>query len=214
MIATTQKNFDELYSYIKDENRLAIIGCGLCATTFQTGGEKQVEELKVKLESKGKEIVLTTVIEAVCDERQVRLFINKNREKLEKADGIIIMSCGAGVQAVKKLLPEKSVHPALDTNFLATEERLGRFYQYCSMCGECRLELTNGVCVITRCPKGYINGPCGGSKNGKCEAYPENDCVWHTIYNLDKNNFMKKHKEYIPPKNYKKQFHPQKVELR
>ena len=28
-----------------------------------------------------------------------------------------------------------------------------------------------------------MNGPCGGSRNGKCEVNPENPCAWIEIYN-------------------------------
>jgi len=36
--------------------------------------------------------------------------------------------------------------------------------------------------VITRCPKGQMNGPCGGTTDdGKCEVNPDNDCVWVLI---------------------------------
>lgn len=50
------------------------------------------------------------------------------------------------------------------------------------MCGECVLDLTGGLCPATRCPKGLLNGPCGGAKDGKCEVNPDNDCVWIEIY--------------------------------
>lgn len=32
------------------------------------------------------------------------------------------------------------------------------------------------------CVKGFMNGVCGGVKNGKCEVNLENDCVWIKIY--------------------------------
>ena len=195
MIATSQKNFDELYSNLSSENNVIIVGCGLCATTFQTGGEKQVAELKFKLENKGISVLMTSVIDAPCDQRQVRLFINKNKEIINKSDSIIVMACGAGVQSFREILPNIKIHPALDTIFLATEKRIGYFYQFCSMCGECKLHITNGICAITRCPKGYINGPCGGAKQGKCEAFPENDCVWNLIYKLNKKEFKEMKKE-------------------
>ena len=50
------------------------------------------------------------------------------------------------------------------------------------MCGECILDMTGGICPATRCPKGLLNGPCGGAKDGKCEVNPDNDCVWIKIY--------------------------------
>jgi ferredoxin len=39
-----------------------------------------------------------------------------------------------------------------------------------------------GICPIARCSKSLLNGPCGGSQNGKCEIDPEVDCAWQLIY--------------------------------
>ncbi|MCK5006435.1 MAG: methylenetetrahydrofolate reductase C-terminal domain-containing protein, partial [Spirochaetales bacterium] len=35
---------------------------------------------------------------------------------------------------------------------------------------------------ITTCAKSLLNGPCGGSHEGKCEVDPEKDCGWYLIY--------------------------------
>ncbi len=211
MIITEQKSFSEIWENIKNNDNFIIIGCGLCATSTKTGGEKEVNDLKNKILEKGKKVLYTTVIDAVCDERKDRLFINKNKELIEKSENIIVMACGAGVQALRNLLDNKiKLHPALNTIFLGTEKRLGYFYQYCSMCGECILDLTNGICPITRCPKGFTNGPCGGSKNGKCEVNPDNECVWEIISRYQE--IKKLSSIILPPKNYKKQLHPMKIE--
>ena len=42
---------------------------------------------------------------------------------------------------------------------------------------------TGGICPISRCAKSLVNGPCGGSKNGRCEVNPDNPCAWVEIYN-------------------------------
>ena len=48
----------------------------------------------------------------------------------------------------------------------------------CQECGQCVLHFTGMTCPMT-CPKQIRNGPCGGVRlNGKCEVYPERDCVW------------------------------------
>lgn len=209
MIITEQKPFAELLESIRGETKVIIVGCGLCAKTAGTGGEKEVKELAEKLKKENRAVIHSGVIDAVCDERLVRLFLNKNKESVGQADSLIVMSCGAGVQAFRQLLPEKPLHPALNTLFLATEKRLGEFYQFCSLCGNCVLDLTGGICPVTRCPKGYINGPCGGAKNKKCEADPGNDCVWHII--LESGNTGKIRNTLIPPRDYKKQFHPRRI---
>ena len=37
------------------------------------------------------------------------------------------------------------------------------------------------MCPIARCSKSLLNGPCGGSANGKCEISKEVDCIWDII---------------------------------
>ncbi|MDD5067692.1 MAG: methylenetetrahydrofolate reductase C-terminal domain-containing protein [bacterium] len=209
MIITEQKPFAEILENLKSEKKIIIIGCGLCAKTAQTGGEKQVKEMSEKLRKEGVQTAVHDVLDAVCDERLVKLFINKHKEEISRTDSILILSCGAGVQAFKQVLSGKKLHPGLNTLFLATEKRLGEFYQFCSLCGNCVLDLTSGICPVTRCPKGYVNGPCGGAKNRKCEANPENDCVWHIIFEAGIDDRIRD--RMIELKDHKKQFHPRKI---
>jgi len=39
-----------------------------------------------------------------------------------------------------------------------------------------------GICPITRCAKRMLNGPCGGSREGRCEVRPDRQCAWQLIY--------------------------------
>jgi hypothetical protein len=48
-----------------------------------------------------------------------------------------------------------------------------------------------------------MNGPCGGSQDGKCEINPETDCAWNQIIDrLTKLDQMDNLKKIIPPKNW------------
>ena len=51
----------------------------------------------------------------------------------------------------------------------------------CHSCGQCVLRSTSFVCPQS-CPKQMRNGPCGGSMFGKCEVFPDRDCVWTKIH--------------------------------
>ncbi len=53
----------------------------------------------------------------------------------------------------------------------------------CQMCGECTLSLSAFLCPQWHCPKRLVNGPCGGSNQGRCEVHPERLCFWVRVYN-------------------------------
>jgi hypothetical protein len=58
------------------------------------------------------------------------------------------------------------------------------------------------MCPKTRCAKGFVNGPCGGEVNGKCETDKTRNCSWVLIYEgLEKNGKLEKFlDQYIEPK--------------
>jgi len=98
---------------------------------------------------------------------------------------------------------DKPVIPALDTLFIGVEETPGDFHEVCAQCGQCVLGETAGICPLTACHKGLLNGPCGGTNNGKCEVDKEKDCAWTLIYQRLKEqgrlDLMRKHHS---PRNY------------
>jgi len=53
----------------------------------------------------------------------------------------------------------------------------------CRECGDCALPHLAYLCPDSACPKNLRNGPCGGSFRGKCEVYPERDCIYVRAYN-------------------------------
>ena len=180
MIITEKKPVDELLAMLGDVRKVAIVGCGSCATSCQTGGEKEVAEMKAFLEGRGIEVVATIIPGECCH----KLLVKKETKILRDsgAEAVVGMACGDGVQTVADNV-QLPVYPANNTVFLGQIERVGMFSEYCRMCGDCVLGTTGGICPITRCAKSLVNGPCGGQKNGKCEVNPENDCAWIQIYN-------------------------------
>jgi len=109
---------------------------------------------------------------------------------------------------------DKPVYPALDTLFIGWEESPGRFIEICMQCGECVLGQYVGICPMTQCAKGLLNGPCGGSKDGKCEQEPEHDCAWVLIYErLKRLGKLHEMKEFVPPKDYGKMKIPRQAEV-
>ena len=180
MIITQKKPIEELLEMLNGVKKVAIVGCNNCAAACQTGGEKEVQEMKALLEERGFEVVVTITPAECCH----KLLVKKDTKPIKDsgAEAVVGMSCGDGVQTVADniALP---IYPANNTMFLGQVERVGMFNEYCRMCGDCVLGATGGICPITKCAKSLVNGPCGGQKNGKCEVNPENDCAWIQIYN-------------------------------
>ena len=179
MIITRKKERADLLAMLRGVRRAALVGCASCAAACQTGGEKELEETKAFLEAHGIQVLATVLPEECCHKMLVKRDLKALRGL--ELDAVVCLACGDGVQTVADnvALP---VYPANDTLFLGQVERVGIFHEYCRMCGDCVLGATGGICPVTRCAKGLVNGPCGGQKNGKCEVNPENDCAWILIY--------------------------------
>jgi len=204
MILSKQKPWEEILSYLDGENNVFILGCNGCAQSSGTGGPVQVEEMKNKLEGTGKKITGTCVIDFLCEKALVKSRLRSKIEPIEAADSILVMTCGVGIQAVSAVV-NKLCHPACDTVNLGGSRGEWRGSERCLECGECLLDYTGGICPLTACTKGLINGQCGGASKGKCELDPEKDCGWELIYNKLKDlNQLDKLSRFIAPKDYSK----------
>ena len=179
MIITRRKPIEDILAMLGGAKRIALVGCGSCAASCQTGGEKELAEMKAFLEERGYEVVATVLPGECCH----KMLVKKELKVLKNTgcEAVLGMACGDGVQTVADNV-NLPVYPANDTLFLGQIERVGIFHEYCRMCGDCVLGSTGGICPITKCAKSLVNGPCGGQKNGKCEVNPENDCAWIKIY--------------------------------
>jgi hypothetical protein len=204
MILSKQKPWEEILSYLDGENNVFILGCNGCAQASGTGGPAQVEEMKGKLEEIGKKVTGSTVIDFLCQKALVKSRLRTRVEQIRAADSILVMTCGIGVQAVAAAV-NKVCHPACDTISLGGSRGEWKGSERCLECGECLLEYTGGICPLTACTKGLINGQCGGASKGKCELNPEKDCGWELIYQRLKDlNQLDKLRRFITPKGYSK----------
>jgi len=94
------------------------------------------------------------------------------------------------------------VVPALDTLFIGLEDSPGNFHEVCAQCGHCVIGWTAGICPITACHKHLLNGPCGGTNNGKCEVDKTKDCAWTLIYQrLKEQGRLHLMRKYQPIRN-------------
>jgi len=209
MIITEKKPIEEIRESLKDSKKVLIIGCGTCAALSQTGGEEQVKEMAQLLTDK--EIVGTMVIETPCDKRTLKRDLRTASASLNAADAILVLSCGVGVQTLVELTG-KVVIPGLNTKFLGMTEHIGEFYQRCLACGDCILDETGGICPISRCPKGLLNGPCAGHMEEKCEVDRQKNCAWVLIYKRMKDTGqLDKFKAFRKPRNYQISTPPQQI---
>jgi ferredoxin len=177
---TKQKPFEEIQRQLDGFDRVYIAGCGTCATMTKTGGMDEVLAMKDRLQELGKLITGWTVVPTACDE-MTEAAIKENNGAIQNASCILVMSCALGVHKLSTYIG-KPVFPALDTLFIGVEDGPGYFQEVCAQCGQCVLGETAGICPLTACHKGLLNGPCGGTNNGKCEVDKEKDCAWTLIY--------------------------------
>lgn len=213
MIVGSRKPFDEITSMIDGYKNILILGCGTCVAVCMAGGEKEVavlaEELRIYFKKENKDVQVTELtIQRQCDEE----YFEKVRQEVTQYDLVISMACGAGVQYAAELFEGVRVVPALNTQFVGYTKQEGMWSENCSLCGDCILGETGGICPMTICPKSLMNGPCGGTNNGKCEVDSEKDCAWTLIYNrLDKLGLLDNIRGILPAKNHGVQVKPSKT---
>ena len=213
MIVTEQKPLKEVLDALQDYNKIFLVGCGECATTCKSGGKDELLKMQQELENQGKTVLGHCIPDAPCMAPQIKAELAKNIKFLREAEAVLVLACGLGAQSVKDndrlgLV----VLPACNTLFGAVMDSQGNFYEKCSLCGECVLDVTAGICPITLCAKGLLNGPCGGMDKGKCEVDKDKDCAWVLIYQeLEKRKKIATLKEVQPAKDFKKALKPHKL---
>ncbi len=206
MIVAEQKPLEEIRRMIAPYQRMLILGCGTCMTVCNAGGEREVSFLRNVLElaqaksGNGVHTFSENTVKRQCDFE----FLDLLKDKLSDVDGILSLGCGVGVQAIAERFPDTPVLPGVNTFFMGMTKEWGVWDERCAACGDCRLEETAGICPITRCTKGILNGPCAGTKGGKCEASKEMDCAWVLIYRrLERLQQLEKIRRYYPPRNFR-----------
>ncbi|RLI63771.1 MAG: 5,10-methylenetetrahydrofolate reductase [Candidatus Asgardarchaeum californiense] len=181
MIITKQKPLDDLLNSLED-GPVFIVGCSECATLCHTGGEKEVLDMKKILEAKNLQVPGWVVLDPACHLQNDKRLLKPHEEELKKAKKVLVLACGNGVQTLTDIIKDADVVAGTDSLFLGEIKHVNEFEKRCIMCGECLLDSYGGICPVSRCPKFMLNGPCGGSKDGKCEVDPNLECVWNVIY--------------------------------
>lgn len=203
MIITKTKDIDEIAGSLEGLKSVYLFGCNACAEQCKTGGAEEIKEMTKALTKKGFTVTGASLVDETCYRQPVRKEFRQHKE-IGESDAILVLACGAGVKSVMESNPEtQPVIPALDSIYLAKVERVGQFFEGCSLCGKCVLANTGGICPHTDCPKGLLNGPCGGVVDGQCEVDIENSCAWVKIYDrLKIQNRLHLMEEIALPKNH------------
>ena len=205
MIVAEQKSLDEIKTLIGDAERVLVVGCGTCVTVCFAGGAREAAivaaslRMATKLDGNGKDVTDVTA-QRQCEWE----YLDEIAEQIDKADVVLSLGCGIGVQAIAEHFPNKWVVPGLNTSFMGLPTEQGVWAERCAACGDCVLGLTGGICPIARCSKSLLNGPCGGSEGGHCEINPDIPCAWQLIYDrLSAMGKLDLLMEIQPPKNWK-----------
>jgi ferredoxin len=183
MIVAERKSIPELIEILQAHKRILVLGCGTCVTVCLAGGEREVSIISSALRIASKVKGLDFTIDELTIERQCdNVFIEQAAEAIEKSDAVLSLGCGAGVQAIAERYVNKPVYAGLNTKFLGILEERGVWTEKCAACGACVLHEYGGICPVTRCAKHILNGPCGGSREDRCEVRPDRPCAWQLIY--------------------------------
>jgi ferredoxin len=207
MIVAEQKPLEEIKAKIANANKVLIVGCGTCVTVCFAGGEKEVgilaSSLRMASKIEGKE---RQIDEAMVQRQCEWEYLDTLKERIGDYDVVLSLGCGIGVQAIAEHFPNVRVLPGLNTTFLGLPLEQGVWEERCAACGNCILDLTGGICPIARCSKSLLNGPCGGSAEGKCEISGKDrtvDCAWDMIVKkLMARGELDKLLEIQPAKNW------------
>lgn len=211
MIVGETKPISQIMGFVKEYEKILIIGCGGCVTVCFAGGEAEVKTvanvLRIAFLKEGRKAeVIEDCVLRQCEYEFADKIAEMARE--EGVQAILSLACGVGVNFLATKIGNIPVFPGTDTKFFGAAVEHGTWIEMCAGCGDCILHLTGGICPIARCTKSLMNGPCGGTKEGKCEINPETDCGWALIVNRMKElGQLDKLAEINPPRDWSSSHH-------
>jgi electron transport complex protein RnfC len=175
MLAVQIKPEAEILPLIS-ERRPFIFECLGCREVYYPteNADKFINNLK-------EQFVGRVYLDYLCNREFVNEYIKAYANEIEKAQVILVFSCGVGVQVISSLLEDRIVYTGCDTLYLNGFQGLTAQNFNCDQCGECYMNYSGGLCPITLCAKQLLDGPCGGSQGGKCEVDADIPCVWQQI---------------------------------
>jgi hypothetical protein len=181
MLMSRLKPLDEILGHLEGFGSVLLLACNGCEESFGNAEPERLKYLMTEVEKRGTPVKDIVTVDFLCEHILVKHWL-AIAERQGDFDAVLVVSCGIGVQVVSKE-SRRPTYPACDT--VTMGGRIGQAWgrESCKECGQCILPHTGGICPLTACSKGLLNGPCGGSENGRCEVFPETRaCGWHLIY--------------------------------
>lgn len=199
MLVVRLKPDDEIRPQIAGK-KIFILECLGCRDVYSPR-----DEINTFIDNLKEEVIDRVPLDYICNRDYVSAYVKKYSKKIQGADIILVFSCGVGTQVVSSIIEQKTVYTCCDTLYLNGFQGLSVQQYDCYQCGECYMNSTAGVCPLTNCSKGLVNGPCGGAQKGKCEVNTEADCAWVIIYNrLEKLKMLDVLSKVLTPRNHSK----------
>jgi len=220
MIGTAKKPIEEVMGALETFRKIGIVGCDGCAKACATGGSAQVADMVKILKEQGKEVVFDVTPERTCYLNKSRDAFAPLRDDLNRTDALLVLGCGGAAQIVRELTEEYAITIPVKTGLESVGHMDTRIFgelalEQCRECGQCMLNETGAICPMTKCAKSLLNGPCGGSQDGKCEVDAERDCAWVLIYNrLKALGELDRLRLFTPPKDHSKSAKPRVLDIK
>jgi len=184
MRRTVRRPLSDIIERLPDGARVLVVGCGGCGTREGFGGPRQCRETAAALRAEGVEVTGWACPDAgddMCDPGVARATLEGVVEQLRAADLILLLACAQAEPAVARVT-DVPVVSGVQTIVGGRTGGDAMTVENCDFCDECIAELAGGLCPYAFCPKGLINGPCGGAQAGRCEVLPGRPCVWELIH--------------------------------
>lgn len=95
----------------------------------------------------------------------------------------IMFTQGKALSNLGAKVCEKSKDPSQGPAALRAVEKLSKAILFrCKDCGDCSLPDIAYLCPESQCAKNQRNGPCGGTREGRCEVNGYGQCIWLRAY--------------------------------
>lgn len=113
--------------------------------------------------------------------------------RLSKLTHKLVFTPGTTFANAGKKIFERSSNTYQGPKPLRMLERLSKAALFqCKDCGDCSLPDIAFLCPESQCAKNQRNGPCGGTRDGRCEVDGYGDCIWLRAYERLKHDGREK----------------------